>query len=264
MLFAIRDDDTCYYSSPQTLKSTYRNIWDRVPITLACVPRVAPRADVLPEIPSTATEHRFLGENNDLIDFLWRQDSKNRIAIVQHGYDHGVYRGKPEFVAGPSLTNRLERGKRHLEEVFETDIDIFVPPHAQLSSRGVQAVSNTDMNIVREYGPKPREVQLTQKWFWTYSRMVLFYLYYRHEYRYPIPLDYGTHREIYCHRLGDETSFSWLQQAFDYIKNYEGVFCISTHAPELSDTGIRTLERIVNYADGQAEFVTCGEILDRY
>ena len=39
MKVAIRDDDTCYFTAPETLERVYHDVWDRVPVCLATVPR---------------------------------------------------------------------------------------------------------------------------------------------------------------------------------------------------------------------------------
>src|SRR5439155_15226564 len=36
--FAIRDDDTCYFTAPDALARVYSDVWDRVPVGLATVP----------------------------------------------------------------------------------------------------------------------------------------------------------------------------------------------------------------------------------
>lgn len=259
--FAIRDDDTCFYTVPDTLRGVYADIWDRVPVTLACVPHVSPRADVLTPIPPDATKDRSIAENRTLVSFLRDRLSEGTVEIALHGYDHAQYDGSPEFVTGSSLDTRIRYGRQSLEETFECDVDVFVPPHAQLSARGVQAVRQAGMDIGREYGPKPREFQFHPRWPFVYARMVAFYLKYGHQYRYPTTLNYGTHSEVYCHRLSDKTDIDWLVNAFEYVAEHDGVFALSTHAPELSSTGIETLKRIVEYAEGRASFTTLGQVL---
>ena len=38
MKVALRDDDTCYFTSPETLERVYHDVWDRLPVCLATVP----------------------------------------------------------------------------------------------------------------------------------------------------------------------------------------------------------------------------------
>lgn len=260
--FAIRDDDTCFYTVPDELRRVYADVWRVAPVTLACVPHVSPEADVLAPVASDATDHRSIAEADELVSFLRDRLRAGVADIALHGYDHALYEGAPEFVSAPNLESRIRRGRHTLEGAFDCDVSVFVPPHAQLSARGVRAVSRAGMDVGREYGPKPRELQMDPRWSFTYARMVVFYLRYGHRYRYPTTLDYGTHRELYCHRLADDTSLDWLIEAFEYVAEHDGVFALSTHAPELSSTGVRKLQHIVEYAEDQdASFTTLSRIL---
>ena len=38
MKFAIRDDDTCYFTDPADLERVYHDVWEQVPVCLATVP----------------------------------------------------------------------------------------------------------------------------------------------------------------------------------------------------------------------------------
>ena len=38
MKVALRDDDTCYFTAPETLERVYHDVWDRMPVCLATVP----------------------------------------------------------------------------------------------------------------------------------------------------------------------------------------------------------------------------------
>ena len=38
MKFAIRDDDTSFFTRPEQLLRVYEGIWDRVPVSLSVVP----------------------------------------------------------------------------------------------------------------------------------------------------------------------------------------------------------------------------------
>jgi len=256
MKFVIRDDDTSFFTSPGTLRRVYSDIWDKAPITLACIPNIAPDSDALATIPNDISECRRITDNRELIRSLRRKIRRGQIAIAQHGWDHARYKGKPEFEAAPNLAGRIESGRETLEKAFRKEVNVFVPPHGQLSNRGCHAIRRSGMNVVREYGPEPLEVQFHHKWILTYLQMIKFYIQYGYEYRYPRPLNYGTHCELYCHRVSNDTDFKWLRRAFEFIAKHDGVFAISAHAPELDNRGISTIQRIVEYADGKVEFVT--------
>jgi len=47
-LFAIRDDDTSFFTRPEELEAVYRSLWGQIPISLAVVPfTVAAHRDIV-------------------------------------------------------------------------------------------------------------------------------------------------------------------------------------------------------------------------
>jgi hypothetical protein len=169
----------------------------------------------------------------------------------------------PEFVTGEELIKKVQAGRQQLQRAFNTKVQLFVPPHVRLSNYGVRAVSADSLNIVRGYGPRPREVQPALKWWTGYAKILNFYFRHRKKLRYPKPIDYGTHRELYSHRLNHRTDISWCKRALDYIAARDGVFCLSIHANGLTDAGKRKLYEIVAYAKRRdTDFVTASEALE--
>lgn len=260
MKFCIRDDDTCYYTNPAVLESVFGDIWDDVPVTLACVPMVSPDTDAL--VDATESVPMPIEANTALQSYLAERLDAGAIEIALHGYHHDMPEGRPEFVTGRELTKKLRAGRQQLERAFDTEVQLFVPPHVRLSNHGVRAVGADGLDIVRGYGPRPREVQLTPKWWLGYAKLLSFYARHRKEFRYPDPIDYGTHRELYSHRLNHRTDMDWCKRAFDYVAARDGIFCLSVHANGLTDTGKRKLHEMVAYAKRHdSEFVTASEAL---
>ncbi|WP_135303781.1 polysaccharide deacetylase family protein [Haloarcula amylovorans] len=259
MKFCIRDDDTCYYTEPAVLESVFGDFWDEVPVTLACVPMASPDTDAMVE--ATEPVPMPIEENAALRSYLIERLEAGSIEIALHGYHHDTPGGRPEFVGGTGLARKVRDGRRQLEAVFDTDVRVFVPPHVRLANRGVRAVTGDGLDLVRGYGPRPRELQAHPKWWTTYTRFLAFHVRYRRRFRYPRVLDYGTHREIYSHRLNARTDMTWCKRAFDYIARNDGVFCLSVHANGLNERGQRKLREIVSYARArEPEFVTASEI----
>ncbi len=260
MKFCIRDDDTCYYTDPDVLEAVFGDIWDDVPVTLACVPMASPDTDAL--VTATESQPMPIEANASLRSYLLERIDDGAVEVALHGYHHNTPEGRPEFVTGTGLAEKVRSGRAQLEAALETDVDVFVPPHVRLSNRGVRAVSSAGLDIVRGYGPRPRETQPHPQWWLSYSRLLAFYARHRKEFRYPVPIDYGTHRELYSHRLNAETDMDWCKRAFDYIKRKDGVFCLSLHASGLTDVGKRKLDEIVAYARRHdPEFVTASDAI---
>jgi hypothetical protein len=260
MKFCIRDDDTCFYTEPEVLRSVFDGIWEDIPVTLACIPMVSSDTDAM--VDPTESKPKPIEENEELRAMIAQLLDSDAIEVAQHGYHHDTPDGKPEFVTGDQLQKKVHLGRQQLETAFNTDVQLFVPPHVRLSNRGVRAVHTNGLNIVRGYGPRPREIQADPIWVVSYARFLLFHIRYRRTYRYPYPIDYGTHREMYSHRLNNRTDMEWCKQAFDYIERNDGVFCLSVHANGLSECGTQKLHEMVAYArERNAEFVTASEAI---
>jgi len=90
-LFAIRDDDTCYYTQPEELEFLYKEIWDIAPVSLSVVPfGVALHKDKSPfNVGYKLNDSpQPLEKNEELVNFLKEQVKGERIEIMLHGYSH--------------------------------------------------------------------------------------------------------------------------------------------------------------------------------
>ncbi|WP_254840504.1 DUF2334 domain-containing protein [Natronomonas marina] len=262
MKLAVRDDDTCFYTSPSTLREVYEEFWDDIPITLACVPNVAADADVVIDIEDTET-NRKITENRSLVEFIQHQIKCGRFEVALHGYHHNTPNDKPEYVSGGKLKEKTAHGVEILSDGFDIEIDVFVPPHVRLSNRGLKAIAHEGLNVARGRGPRPRELQMSPQWITTYGQLLSFYLQKGRQYRYPFPLDYGTHQEVYCHRINENSNMKEIKKSFDYVYKNDGVFCVSAHAAALSKEGRKKLRQVLRYAiDHEVEPVSIRELLN--
>src|SRR6188474_3008591 len=61
---AIRDDDTCFFTTPEALERVYGRYWDRIPISLAVVPvHASTRSKGIPPEHWEGEREFPLGEN---------------------------------------------------------------------------------------------------------------------------------------------------------------------------------------------------------
>src|SRR5262245_39915916 len=152
MKVAIRDDDTCYFTSPDALEHVYRDVWDRVPVCLATVPRA-----IGYERAGIPREHWHSGEafgieqNPDLVSALKDLVASRRATIALHGYTHQDFPSGYEFQAAPDPERRVSAGLQHLRDAIGAPISIFVPPHNALSKRGLAAVAAAGLNILGSF-----------------------------------------------------------------------------------------------------------------
>lgn len=263
MKVAIRDDDTCYFTTPESLERVYGDVWDRVPICLAVVPfAVGYQRAGIPETHWHDGEAHALERNAALVDALKDLIAKRRATIALHGYTHQDFPDGFEFEAAPDLPRRALHGRAYLQDLLDTSVSIFVPPHNALSSVGLDAVRHERLNLLGSFlsfHPRHRswEWQTPLNW-WRISR-------YRSRtgrsrsdaFIFPHVLRYARHAEFGCHSLVPGTTLDHLTRGFDEAHRAGGHFCLATHYWEV-DAALKSVMRaFLDYAGCQpgVEFV---------
>ena len=244
MKVAIRDDDTSYFTAPESLERVYGDVWDRVPVCLAVVPFA-----IGYEQPGIPREHWHSGEsmplerNPSLVSFLRELIAARRVTIALHGCTHQDFPDGFEFEAAPDLPERVRRGRAYLESLLGCRVSVFVPPHNALSKRGLSAVAGAGLNVLGSFlsfrpSMRPWEWRTARNW-WAIHR-------YRRATKrsrrdalvYPRPLRYARHAEFGCHALVPGTTADALVRHFDEARAFDGDFCLATHYWEV-DAGLK-------------------------
>jgi predicted deacetylase len=268
MKVAIRDDDTCYFTAPESLEHVYREVWDRVPICLATVPHA-----IGYERAGIPREHWHSGEpfalerNPTLVTALKQLLASRRATIALHGYTHQDYPDGYEFQSAPDPERRVADGLQHLRTTLGAPISIFVPPHNALSKRGLAAVAAASLNILGSFlsfRPSMRrwDARTPGNW-WRVrrfraatgrgkaDRLV-----------YPHVLRYARHGEFGCHSLVPGTTLAELTRGFDEARAQGGDFCLATHYWEVDAAMKDVLLRFLDYASrhDDVRFVAAEEL----
>lgn len=234
--FAIRDDDTCFFTAPEDLERVYGKIWDRVPISLAVVPFQAGMAQPrVPEEFQSAKKLFPLAENDELVSYLKEGLRRSRLAVMLHGYAHGDAASGYEFRDGRDLARKVREGRRHLEETLKVEISTFVPPHNTFARRGFEAVVDAGLNIAGIPSFRPQ----VRRWRWADVRPYLGYKWFvsqqKHRpYRYPWPLRLSDHGEVACYGLVPGVTLAQLRAGVDFAHSHDGVFCLAMHYWEVA------------------------------
>lgn len=270
MKFAIRDDDTSFFTNPEELIQAYDGIWDEVPISLSVVPfhgrmrtKAIPR-DYWAESP----ELYPIGDNTELVACLREQISRGRISIMLHGYSHVDGPHGHEFLGGTELEHKVREGKQYLERIFGTSVRAFVPPHNALSAAGYRGVIKAGLDIVQivhfRRGRRPFALRNLPQ----LTRVLWAKFAWKH--RYPYVLDFGSHREVAHRSLTPSVSFQSLADELEFCHRRRGVFVVATHYWELSQTTrdrltLRcALERLVDRArELETQFCTVNQAFER-
>jgi predicted deacetylase len=252
---ALRDDDTCYFTSPAEIERVYGDVWQRIPVCLATVPFAVgyPRHGI-PETEWHSGRRFPLEENHELVAWLRQQIPARRVTIALHGYTHEDYPDGFEFQAAPDLDRRVIEGRAYLERLLGTPIRVFVPPHNALSRRGLQAVGRAGLNVLGSFlSFRPSNRPWDGCTFSNWRRIQRFRRATGRDRSdalvYPHPLRYQDHAEFGCHGLIPTTTFEQLAAALDEARRFGGDFCLATHYWEV-DTALKSiLVRFLDYAE---------------
>ena len=270
MYFCIRDDDTCYFTSPEQLESAYGDFTRYGPVSLAIVPFC--RAGTSKGVPA-----RFRGqwsvhslhENEALVAYLRAGIAEGRYEAMLHGYHHDEFHGKPEFAYGGDLMRRIDHGRKYLEDILHTKVRVFVPPHNAIGRQGLLAVTHAGLHLGGIGGMRKCWPRLSRK-----NWRLWFQL--RHWQRtggvgIPWVLDLGDHREIAGNPVTPSSSFQKNRAILDRAIAMNGVFCAATHYWELQVPSIHPgepavgdhLRRLIEIARSDSNLVwhSVGEIV---
>jgi len=152
----IRDDDICRFTSLDQFQRVHRFLLEeKIPLTVAVIPRVSDRVSYRPGVIEGFIPSSFagkgktypIGENKALVDFI-RQSGW--IEVAQHGFTHeGIIPFTPEFLTSnyEEIVSRLETGKAELTEVFDRAPLFFVPPCDQVSPIAMKEIRRRFLGI---------------------------------------------------------------------------------------------------------------------
>ena len=254
MKVALRDDDTCYFTSPETLERVYHDVWDRLPVCLATVPfAIGYERKGIPQQHWRDGVAFPIEQNTALVPFLKQQIATGRVSIALHGYTHQDYPDGYEFQAAPDPERRVTEGLAYLRSTLTPDISLFVPPHNAISKRGMAAVSAAGLNLLGSFlsfRPSMRtwDSHTLQNWWRIRSYRAATGRSKRDRLVYPHVLRYARHAEFGCHSLIPGTTVDELMAGFEEARRAGGDFCIATHYWEvdaaIKDVLLRVLDRI--------------------
>src|SRR6185436_18997944 len=268
MKFAIRDDDTCYFTDPADLERVYHDVWDRVPVCLATVPFAIgyERAGIPREHWRSGVAFP-LERNQPLVAALKELVASRRATIALHGYTHQDFPDGFEFQAAPDPERRVREGLHALSETLLAPISVFVPPLNALSKRGLAAVGAARLNILGSFlsfrpSMRPWDRHTLGNW-WRVRRFRESLGRSRGDRLiYPHVLRYARHAEFGCHSLVPGTTLDELIAGFEEARSAGGDYCLATHYWEVSDAMktvmLRFLDHTARYAD--VRFVAAEEL----
>jgi len=264
MRVALRDDDACYFTAPETLERVYHDVWDRLPVCLATVPfAIGYERRGIPREHWQSGESFPLERNAPLVSFLKDAMARGRVTVALHGYTHQDFPSGYEFQAAPDPERRIADGLLYLERTLGRRASIFVPPHNALSKRALAAVSAAGLNLLGSFlsfRPSLRawDGRTLGNW-WRVQRLRAATGRGRADrFVYPHVLRYRRHAEFGCHSLIPDTTLEDLVSGFEEARRLGGDFCLATHYWEVDARMKDLLLRFLDHASRvpQVRFVT--------
>lgn len=265
MKFAIRDDDTCYFTKPEDLQEAY-DFLTQGPVSLSIVPRTVPyhSRGSAPYGEHPAGEYPIT-DNPALCAYLRQQIAAGRFDPLLHGYSHEYRQADGQWTAEmlwkdeARLRQELSAGRQLLEETLAHPVNVFVAPNNKIDQKGIAVLEELGMDFSGIIQHRDRKVtpaylkNYVKRWS---CRAI-------HGVQYGGLLDYGRHRELAALTLD---SFSRLQKAYVLCKKNHWPFVVYTHYWTLTKGSAerRLLEDVYHMAmDDGAELVGLSTLFSR-
>lgn len=229
--FVIRDDDLSYFSQPADIEKWYSDIFmQNIPVGFSTIPFVKKTSDVYIVKDSDGDDNIEYGisRNKELISYI---NTNPFIEIMQHGYNHETQNGVFEYKnIKLDLDNLTERGKNELELSFKRTINIFIPPHDQISNKGIRAIEKAGLNIIRSKGSK--NILMRYEYFLALLKMIIHIFRYilmseDDKPAYPTIIDLKYHKEAFSIRL--ETRKESILKRLNFLSKNGGYLVITNH-----------------------------------
>lgn len=255
MRFAIRDDDTNYFTTPEDLEHCYKDIWHEYPPTLCLISKVKgkwshwvhqiykDRHDTDWDAWTKDDTPYPIEGNGALIDFLSKHIKDGKLDVAYHAKHHrnedpylpqsrdNNYVRGAEYFTTRDLTGEIKAEVGHLDRLLGSNISVFTPPQNLLSMTGYRSVIDAGLNICGggiAFYKKEKDWAGIKNMFKQATFKVL-----HKESDYPRVLHYSDHNELaYHYPLQPSTRLEDLIYDFDMVRKYNGDFVLSTHYVE--------------------------------
>ena len=262
MEFAIRDDDTSFFTRTEELLSAYDFVAEG-PISLSVVPRTVPHHEkgVRPYGEGIPAGFYPVGENPELIAFL----KENEYDILLHGYSHeyaqidGQWFPEMMWKDEGRIRSEMEEGKATLERLFGRPMRVFVAPNNAVDRRAIRAVEALGLNYsgLIHHGDRDLTLRYAANFVKRWSYRI------KTGCRIPDVLDYGKHKELVAYPLD---SYEKLIEEYRLCRKRNAPFSVYTHYWHLNrDPALKKLLRdVYTYVmDDGAELVALSDCFER-
>lgn len=228
MKFAIRDDDTAFFTMPEELYRAYDFIKNGK-ISLSIVPMtVSKHKDSVYPYGKSRIDGKVhdIRDNIELIEYL--KQNKTKYDFLLHGYDHqyklvnGSWKAEMIWKSEDQLRHDISLGKEILEECLNQSISVFVAPNNMIDKKAIRVIEENSMDYSGIITKNDRDFSFryccnfVKRWAY---RLVC-------GIPYPGVLNYGNHKELVAYTLDD---YDRLVYEYHKCKKRNQPFVVYTH-----------------------------------
>lgn len=229
MKVAIRDDDLCYFTSPEDIEKAY-SFAPSACISFSVIPNAVPRhQDAIYPYGEGHPFHPYsIEKNEDILSYLRERLQNGSCEILLHGYTHEYRkigsRWEPEMIwkSKEQIDREMGEGKRTLESLLSCRIRTFVAPSNKISQKGIDAVEKYGMNFcgVMHFADRRPDLyylrNFAKRWGERITKGV----------QYAGVLDFGKHLELNAYKL---ETYDRLVFEYELCKKKNEPFVLYTH-----------------------------------
>jgi len=240
----IRDDDISYFTTPQELENVWGKWYGKVNILFAITPFMVETKEY--KIDGREFSCHQLGDkefdiakNIELVKYIKELLEKGYVKIGLHGYNHKYMIENDTLIAEYDikdekiLYDKSIKAKEHLEKLFDTKIDIFIPPDNAVSSETIKALSKSGFKkVLRAFPIRYIDTKLKFSFISFWIKRIYFKLKYNLVYS----------KTYFNGYLDEEASYLYKGQSLEQLindyklyKKYNLPFTLATHYWELKD-----------------------------
>lgn len=210
MKIAIRDDDTCFFTKSEDIERAYSFVTKGC-VSLSVIPYAYPvhKDNVFPYGENILLGYYDISNNIQLIDYIKQGIREEKYEILLHGFSHeykkigGDWKAEMLWKDRNRIENELQEGRKHLENIFDTKVSVFVAPNNDIDQKCQEALDSLGL----DYSGKIKLRYVDRKIDFYYIRNYLSMLFYRLK-------NHQTSSSVYKYKNHCE------QNAFDVV-NFE-------------------------------------------
>ncbi|MDM1009637.1 DUF2334 domain-containing protein [Clostridium perfringens] len=249
MLFAIRDDDTSYFTTPEELEKAY-NFIKKGTVSLSVVPKTVSvhKDDIFPYGKGINKGFYSISDNSVLVDYLRQGCKLGNYEILLHGYTHEYKKINNKWIAEMKwkseeiIQKELKTAKEELEKLFCIKIKVFVAPNNSIDKKAIAVIENLKMDYsgIILHSDRKKNFRYFMNYIRRWGIRIIKNI------PYPGILDYGKHKELVAYTLD---SFERLKYEYKCCKRKNVPFVIYTHYWQINNDPEKKklLKDIYNY-----------------